>query len=319
MRNTSILVLGIAVILGLLAVAGVNGVLNGRSGAEGSNVAMTTVVIARKPLEFGNELTFEALQEREWPVKAVPDGSFTKISDVVGEDRRVALRSIAVGEPILKDKVSGFGGRAALSQVIAEGYRAAAVRVSDVSGAGGFILPGDRVDVLSTISPTNEKIDTVTNILIEDVRVLAIDQEADESTGGSIVAKAATLEVKPQDAQRIALASNIGTLSLSLRNNALVADDGDAADKHRPILYKDLGPAQEPAKTKKVARPAPVSNYTTMSVTRGVESSKSSVPRERATTTTYSRQSASRTTIASRGNVETVQSTELKITAPKGE
>ena len=279
MRNTSILVLAAAIILGLFAVAGVRGILTAQSGDDGAKVKMTTVVVARKPLEFGNELSAEALQEREWPADAVPEGSFAKIEEVIGTDRRVALRSIAVGEPVLKEKVSGFGGRAALSQVIAEGYRAVAVRVTDVSGAGGFILPGDRVDVLSTISPTNDKLDTITNILIEDIRVLAIDQEADESTGGAIVAKAATIEVKPDDAQRIALASSIGTLSLSLRNTLAAADDATDAARNRPIRYKDLGPAADEKKAA-VQRAAPVSPYATMNVTRGVESSKASVPRE---------------------------------------
>jgi pilus assembly protein CpaB len=267
-----------------LAVAGVQAFLTAQAGkGAGANVEMTTVVVARKPLEFGNELTPDALEEKQWPSEALPQGAFTKIDEVVGSERRVALRSIAVGEPVIKDKVSGFGGRAALSQVIAQGYRAVAVRVTDVSGAGGFILPGDRVDVVSTIAPTNEKLDTISNILIENVRVLAIDQEADESTGGAIVAKAATVEVTPEDAQKIALASTIGTLSLSLRNT-LAAADGAEPIKIKPTRYKDLGATVEeaaPAKTV-VRRAAPAAApYATMNVTRGDKSTVERVQRER--------------------------------------
>jgi pilus assembly protein CpaB len=316
MRNTSIIVLVAAIILGLLAVAGVQGVLSARGG-DAAKVSMTTVVVARKPLEFGNELAADALEEKQWPAEAVPEGSFTKIEEVVGTERRVALRSIAVGEPVLKEKVSGFGGRAALSQVIAEGYRAVAVRVTDVSGAGGFILPGDRVDVLSTISPTNEKLDTITNILLEDVRVLAIDQEADESTGGAIVAKAATIEVKPEDAQKIALASTIGTLSLSLRNTLALADAAnDKAPANRPIRYKDLGPAIDEAK-KPVVRSAPVDPNATMNVIRGVEPTRASVPREGRAQASIGGSASGLHAGTSEGAAQ-IAST-LKIVAPAGE
>jgi len=318
MRNTSIIVLAAAVILGLLAVAGIKGLLSAKTGADRSNVSMTTVVVARKPFEFGTELSAEALQEREWPANAVPEGAFAKIDEVVGTERRVALRSIAVGEPVLKEKVSGFGWRAALSQVIEDGYRAVAVRVTDVSGAGGFILPGDRVDVLSTISPTNDKIDTITNILLEGVRVLAIDQEADESTGGAIVAKAATIEVKPDDAQRIALASSIGTLSLSLRNTLALAEEGEAAKANRPIRYKDLGPALTEEKKVEV-RAAPVSPYATMNVTRGVESTKASVPREGGRRETAAINRAATSLSADVADSTSTVASSLKFSAPSGE
>lgn len=314
MRNTSLIILVAAILLGLFAVVGVRGVMLSRNGGAASKVAMTTVVVARKPLEFGNELSSEALQEREWPADAVPEGSFTKIEEVVGAERRVALRSIAVGEPVLKDKVSGFGGRAALSQVIAEGHRAVAVRITDVSGAGGFILPGDKVDVLLTLSTTNERLDTVTNILLENTRVLAIDQEADESTGGAIVAKAATIEVLPEDAQRIALATTIGTLSLSLRNTT--GEEADDAKPNKTIRVKDLGPAAT-EEQKAVVRAAP-NPYATMNVIRGVEPTRANVPRETAgrqsslgSSTTVMRQDAASATSS--------MSNAVKFTAPAGE
>jgi len=313
MRNTSLIILAAAVILGLVAVIGVRGVMLSRSGG-GAKVAMTTVVVARKALEFGNELSAEALQEREWPTEAVPEGSFAKIDEVVGSERRVALRSIAVGEPVLKEKVSGFGGRAALSQVIAEGYRAVAVRISDVSGAGGFILPGDKVDVLLTLSVTNDRLDTVTNILLQNIRVLAIDQEADESTGGAIVAKAATIEVLPEDAQRIALATNIGTLSLSLRNTS--GEEVVDGKPNKTIRVKDLGPAMT-EEQKTVVR-ATASPYATMNVIRGVEPTRSNVPREGSgrqsslgSSTAAMRQDAAAATSS--------MSNALKLTAPAGE
>lgn len=314
MRNTSLFILIAAVLLGLLAVAGVRGVMTAGAGAGSNDVAMTTVVVARKPLDFGNELSADALQEREWPADAVPEGSFAKIDEVVGAERRVALRSIAVGEPVLKDKVSGFGGRAALSQVILEGFRAVAVRITDVSGAGGFILPGDRVDVLLTLSTSGDRMDTVTNILLQNTRVLAIDQEADESTGGAIVAKAATIEVLPEDAQRIALASSIGTLSLSLRNTS--GEEADDAKANKTIRVKDLGPAQTEEQKAVVRATAPP--YATINVIRGVESSRASVLREGARSRSSVGAASSQMKSDAAAATGAVSSA-VKLTAPAGE
>lgn len=317
MRSTSIVVLVAAVIFGLVAVAGVRGVLNARNASPDAGMALSTVVVASKPMEFGTELTATALTTVKWPVEARPEGAFSTVEEVVGGDRRVALRSIAEGEPVLKDKISGFGGRASLSQVIEEGHRAIAVRITDVSGAGGFILPADRVDVVMTISPTNDRLDTVSTILLENIRVLAIDQEADDSKGGAIVAKAATLEVTPEEAQKIALASTIGALSLSLRNTVTTEDNAAAASK--PIRYKDLGPAP-PERKAAAPRPAAPAPYAVMKVTRGVESTSASVPRETAATRPSSSlgpAGAAMTTSAADA-VGTV-ATSLKLGAPAGD
>jgi pilus assembly protein CpaB len=128
----------------------------------------------------------------------------------------VALTSITVNEPILKWKISGAGSRASLSAVVKEGMRAVSVRVNDVIGVGGFLLPGDRVDVLFTKKGERE-IPGSTDILIQNARVLAVDQIADQKKDEPVVAKVATLEVTTFDAQKIALAQQVGSLSLMLR------------------------------------------------------------------------------------------------------
>lgn len=296
MRLTSIIVLALAICLGIVGVMGVRTLLqNNRDAAmraETPNVAATTVVVARAPLEFGTELQPDLLREIPWASTEIPEGAFTKVNQVIAGDRRVALRSIAPGELVLKDRVSGFGGRATLSQIIQPGMRAVTLRVNDVSGAGGFVLPGDRVDVLSTIQPTNKRIDTVTNILLQDVRVLAIDQLADENQEGAVVAKATTVEVDAEEAQKIALASTIGTLTLSLRNIASEID-ADAvatnADAPRTIGYGDLGPqararpttVRRTVRSRAPAAAAP-SPFTTMRVVRGTESENATVLKDRA-------------------------------------
>lgn len=288
MRLTSIIVLGIAVVMGIIAVFGVRMMLqNSQSSAaqaRTSEVISSTVVVARQPLEFGTQLQPELLKEIPWAAEERPEGSFASISDVLGSERRVALRSIAPGELILQDRVSGFGGRATLSQIIEPGMRAMTLRVNDVSGTAGFVLPGDRVDVIVTVQDGKDVRDSITNILLQDVRVLAIDQMADDSQEGAIVAKATTLEVKPEDAQRIALASTIGELTLSLRNLVTGTDGDDAPEEQSfgTIRFEDLGP-KTPARaaparsSSRDARPAPKpapSPYTTMKVIRGVETSR---------------------------------------------
>lgn len=288
MRLTSIIVLGIAIAMGIIAVFGVRTMLQSSQNRAAKNepaaVTTSTVVVARQPLEFGTQLQPELLKEIPWAASERPEGSFASIAEITSGERRVALRSIAPGELVLQDRVSGFGGRATLSQIIEPGMRATTLRVNDVSGTAGFVLPGDRVDVIVTVQDGNDKRDTFTNILLQDVRVLAIDQLADDSQEGAIVAKAATLEVRPEDAQRIALGSVVGELALSLRNLEPFDAEGHLADQAatQTIRFEDLGPKKATTKpavrrstgaSKPVVKPAP-SPYTTMKVIRGVESSR---------------------------------------------
>ena len=283
MRIVSLLVFGVAIFLGIIAVVGVRGMIaNNQAIAPVIVDAPTsTVVVARQQLEFGTELQPELLREISWASEDKPEGSFTTINDIMDGERRVALRSIAPGELVLKDRISGFGGRATLSQIIEEGQRAVTIRVNDVSGAGGFILPGDRVDVLMTIQPGKGRLGMITDVILDDIRVLAMDQIADENQEGAIVAKAATLEVDPEDAQRIALASSIGSLSLTLRNFAASAVEEELDGEREPlrtIRYRDLGPDKKAAPVSRAAAPSP---FTTMRVTRGTEASNASVLKDR--------------------------------------
>ena len=141
-----------------------------------SNVETSTIVVAGRDMKFGEPLNEEVLREIPWPKTSVPDGAFAKIDDVIKDGRRVVLTSISPNEPILKWKISGPGARASLSALVNDGMRAVTVRVNDSSGVAGFILPGDRVDVLYT----RDEDDSTIDILLQNVRILAIDQIADE-------------------------------------------------------------------------------------------------------------------------------------------
>ena len=109
-----------------------------------------TIVVAKKPLRFGTELNASMLQEVPWPAKALPAGAFTKIGDMLNGGRRVVLTAIEANEPVLALKITGAGQRATLSALVQPGMKAVTIRVNDVEGVGGFVLPGDRVDVVLT-------------------------------------------------------------------------------------------------------------------------------------------------------------------------
>jgi pilus assembly protein CpaB len=161
----------------------------------------------------------------EWPLESIPDDVFQDEADLLesADGRRIAIRAISRGEPFLKSKVSGFGEKPTLSRKVAIDMRAFSIRINDVSGVAGFLLPGDRVDVLLTRTLTGAK-NLITDIILQNVSILGIDQESNEEGSNPVLARTATIEVAPVDAQKLALAQQIGTLSLTLRNYADVED-----------------------------------------------------------------------------------------------
>jgi len=217
-RTQSLIFLGVAMLLGLIAVILANSFLgSGAPSGEPSKPGLVQVAVARVPLGFGAKITPETVRMVEWPANAVPRGAYLKLTDAVGGAKpRVVLRPLEINEPILASKLSGEGGRATLSGLISPDKRAAAVRVNDVSGVGGFALPGDMVDVLVTRQlPDSEQ--QITDVLVQNVRVIAVDQDANGDADKPTVAKTATLEVSQLEAQKLALAQTVGTLSLALR------------------------------------------------------------------------------------------------------
>jgi pilus assembly protein CpaB len=206
--------------------------------AQKRPVETQTIVVASKPLRFGTELSSAALRELPWPQDALPAGAFTSIADLLNSNgRRVVLTPIEANEPILATKITGPGQRATLSAALNDGMKAITIRVNDVEGVAGFVLPGDRVDVaLTRQKDSNGQNRSSTDVVLQNVRVLAIDQTADERNEKPAVAKAVTLEVDTPSAQKLALAASVGTLSLMLRKA------GEAtAEQTRVVTLSDLG------------------------------------------------------------------------------
>ncbi len=212
-------------------------------GMQRQNMAMheTHLVVAARPIQLGQALTPDMLRMQVWPADAVPQGSFTQVSQLTTGDARVALRAIEPNEPILSSRISGAGGRATLSATISEGHRAVAIRVNDVVGVAGFVLPGDFVDVVLTRQDGgNSNQQMRTDLLIAGVRVLAVDQTASESHNDPQVARAVTIEVTPEDGQKVALAGQIGTLSLALRRSDDLSKPGHGEAAPQTVRIEDL-------------------------------------------------------------------------------
>jgi pilus assembly protein CpaB len=234
--------IGFAVLFGLLAVFLAQTWLNNQAElrmrmleAQKKTEAARTIVVAEKPLRFGDELVAASLREVPWPEGALPPGAFAKIPELVA-GKRVVVLPMQANEPVLASKITGPGQRATLSAVIQPGMKAVTIRVNDVEGVAGFVLPGDHVDVVLTRQVDK---DTATNdVVLENARVLAIDQQADATAFKPSVAKAVTLEVEVADAQKLALAATVGTLSLMLRKAGETV-----ADKSRRVTLADLSKA----------------------------------------------------------------------------
>ncbi|HET7806817.1 MAG TPA: Flp pilus assembly protein CpaB [Pseudolabrys sp.] len=270
MRASTIVMIGFAVVFGLLAVFIAQVWLNNQASLRAKNVepakaiASQTVVVAKQPLRFGTELTAAMLQEVPWPSDALPNGAFAKIHDVMAGGRRVVLAAIEANEPVLSLKITGPGQRATLSALVKPGMKAVTIRVNDVEGVGGFVLPGDHVDVVLTRQI--DKGSATTQVVLQNTRVLAVDQTADERAQKAAVAKSVTLEVDTVDAQKLWLASSVGSLSLLLRKA------GETAEvRTRKVTLEDLS-TNEPVAEK--------GTTTTVVVTRAAAKQEYTVPAE---------------------------------------
>ncbi len=187
---------------------------------------MQNVFMAVEPIPFGYAIEPHMVTARSWPADAIPSGAFGSLEEIVGNDEtrpRRAKFAFAEGEVLLRSKLSDFGEQVTLTQQIEKGMRAVTVRVDDVTGVAGLIAASDRVDLTLTRAIDQN---LVTSTILQNVEVLSLDQSGKGANAPTKV-RAVTVQVKPDEAQKLALAQQAGTLSLSLRHI-------DAAD--RPTL-----------------------------------------------------------------------------------
>ncbi|MCJ2178713.1 Flp pilus assembly protein CpaB [Novosphingobium sp. 2580] len=240
---------------------------------------MARVVVAMQDMAFGSAITQQNVRLAAWPADSVPQGAFTSIDEVT--KNRVALRPIVIGEPVLASKVSGANGRATLSANLPEGMLAFTVKISADSGVGGYVRPGDIVDVLLTRQIPGDGADgddKMTDVVLQAVPVLGIDLISDEQQTKAQVGKTATLQVTTQQAQKLALATKVGALDLALRNVAdqtqglpktVVPRDLTVSKYYIPAKNANAAPRGAPARPAGVFAP-PRRTGPSMTVVRGV-------------------------------------------------
>lgn len=286
MRRSSVFLLLGAVLLGLLAVLAARMVLN--QGAEKSvqpEAPQTYVIVAAKPLKFGDKLALSDLKPQPWP-GTLPDNAFAKAQDVVGDGERTALRDIKAGEVILATAITGGAGRLASSTLLGPDMRAIALPVSETTGAGGFLAPGDRVDVFMTRKFDDDV--AYAGLVVQGARVLAIGQTSDTSTADPEIVKSATIEVTPAEAQKIALAQSVGDIHLALRATGdesrvplqtVTAIESFGMRAPAKTLSGDSSGASGQPRAAGPALPRPIKGGTEVRIVRGTETSVYQVPR----------------------------------------
>lgn len=259
MRNKRFfIVLAGALLFGVLAAFSVSRYL---SSAQAYTKNLSKVAVAKVAIPVGTKIIAEQVTMAQFPKESTPDGAFDSVDKLVG---RVAVMNVAAREAITEARLAPEGTAAGLSAVIPEGYRAMTVKVDDVVGISGFIMPGALVDIVVVISPEEGagRKDPISKIVLQNIKVLAngqnIDQPQDQREANSV--KAITLQVTPEQAEKLALAATEGKLQLVMRNST---DQGDeqttGVDKRGLLTGEKATPAPEPGslKSEQPARPEP--------------------------------------------------------------
>ncbi|MCM3607323.1 Flp pilus assembly protein CpaB [Cupriavidus pauculus] len=247
MRNVrTLMMLLVAALAGLAAV-----VLASRWMVEQSAGSTVKVAVANTDINLGQRLAPEFVKLVEWPRESLPPGT---LSDLKTVDGRVTKASVMRGEPILESKLTPAGTKGGLSAVIAEGKRAITVRVNDVVGVAGFALPGSFVDIIVNTQKAGMKTNTATEgeqsiskIVLEKILVLAVAQEVNRDETKPKVVNAVTLEVSPEEAEKLDLARSVGSLSLVLRNQVEARPVETAGATKRSLLNEPIIQAAAPA------------------------------------------------------------------------
>jgi pilus assembly protein CpaB len=236
----------LALVMASLAAAGVYLYLKGTPAAEAQAPVTTPVIVASKDLTFGTTLKEEHLRVVDFPKSSVPVGSFASVDSVLSQTTKVF---VVDGEPILASKLSSMGG--GLSVRIPPEMRAMSLKVNEVTGVSGFVLPGDRVDVLVTIdNVAGLSNNAVTKTILQDVEVLASGVKTETKNNQNVTVQTVTVLVDPDGSEKMALAVDQGSVHLALRNPV----DREVTEGATVDTRTVLGLAKE----KKAVAPAPV-------------------------------------------------------------
>jgi len=254
------------------------------------SIPTTQVVVAASDLAVGAELTREDIRIIDWPQNAVPAGAFKDPKDVIG---RGIVLPVIQNEPILPVKLALPGAGGGLPPAIPPGLRAVSVRVNEVIGVAGYVLPGTRVDVVATVSPSGQGADITTKVVLTNVQVLAAGTKIERDTDKNkpVPVSVVTLLVDPEEAERLTLASTEGKIQLALRNPLDKATPvthgirpaallGFAAPVQHAATRTRLSASSEPKSVAAAAAPAPVPDLPTIEIIRGDKRSHETVRQE---------------------------------------
>lgn len=223
---------------------------------------MGAVVVAAEPIPFGSRIEEKQLKKVLWPKANIPSGTFTDPALLIG---RNVVSSVVVGEPLMEAKLAPTEAKGGImAYLIPEGHRAMAVAVNEVVGVGGFVLPNSKVDVVVTTTPPGGT--QTSKIVLQNLNVLAVGQKLEEKEGKAVLVPTVTVSITPEEAEKLALASNSGPLQLLLRGTK---DDKPAETKGAilpnliggrvgaPLVMAKAAPAKPVEKAAKVvAKPA---------------------------------------------------------------
>lgn len=237
------------------------------------------IVVAAADIPIGTTIKPLQLKVASWPRDSIPEGSAQEIESVAN---RVAVRPITRGDAVTEAKLKPRGGSAGagfMTYVVPQGHRAVTVAVNEVAGVAGFLTPNDRVDVIVTTPlPGNEK-ESVSKIVLENVPILATGQVTDQKEGKPVVVPTVTLDLVPEDAEKLVVSASKGSLQLLLRN---ISDSARVETKGATIA-RVLGGMEKAAPTRVVVvAPKPVRKVAavrapppsfTLEIVRGIEKS----------------------------------------------
>jgi pilus assembly protein CpaB len=212
------------------------------------------VVIANADLSLGSELRADDLKSVDWPASAVPEGAFDDPAKLLG---RGLIASIVRNEPILPGKLASKEAGSGLPPIIPTGKRAMSVRVNEVIGVAGYVLPGTRVDVVATQNPSNRAEDMTSKVVLSNVEVLTAGTrlEHDSKDGKPVQVTVVTLVVTPDEAERLTLASTEGKIQLALRN-PLDLESPETPGVKPGILMGNVQQRPGPVAQRRAAAPA---------------------------------------------------------------
>lgn len=264
MQNRLKIALVVAVFFGLIAAYGIyNFLRQQRDVAESLRAATQNVVVAANDLPAGTIINDEIVKKGmvktvPWPKGSVPTGSFASPQQLIGKTNRV---KILANEPILESRLAGEG--AGLTTRLEQGKRALAVKVDEIIGVSGFIVPDDRVDVIVTTLPpgSNNQDNKMSKIVLQNKRVLSVAQNVEQKEGKPQVARSITLEVSPQEAEKLSLATQEGQIVLALRATGDDAETKTPGSNKRDLLAVVAAAPRRAGPAAVAAKPAVPNKY----------------------------------------------------------